>query len=150
MKITDDQLKEVVPLATSMRDVMRKLGLKQAGGTQSHYTRRINSLGIDTSHFTGKSSNKGNSSNMKKTPEEILVLRKEGSRQKSKLLTRALLETGIPHECNKCGQEPSWLGNPLTLDVDHVNENWLDDRKENLRFLCPNCHSQFSRKLLGC
>ena len=39
--------------------------------------------------------------------------------------------------------------NTLTLDVDHINENWLDDRLENLRFLCPNCHSQFSRKLLG-
>jgi len=60
-----------------------------------------------------------------------------------------MLESNVKHECSKCGQKPEWLGSPLTLDVDHVNKNWLDDRLENLRFLCPNCHSQFSRNLLG-
>lgn len=37
------------------------------------------------------------------------------------------------------------MGRSLTLDVDHKNNNWLDDRLENLQFLCPNCHSQKSR-----
>jgi 5-methylcytosine-specific restriction endonuclease McrA len=35
-----------------------------------------------------------------------------------------------------------WLGKPLTLELDHVNGDNTDNRRENLRFLCPNCHSQ--------
>ena len=34
------------------------------------------------------------------------------------------------------------MGRSLTLDVDHKNDDWLDDRLENLQFLCPNCYSQ--------
>lgn len=39
-----------------------------------------------------------------------------------------------------CYNSGIWLNKPLTLDVDHINEDRLDDRLENLRFLCPNCH----------
>jgi 5-methylcytosine-specific restriction endonuclease McrA len=75
------------------------------------------------------------------------VLRLSGSRQKTRQLKRAMIESDIDYKCSNCKQEPFWFGHSLTLDVDHINENWLDDRLENLRFLCPNCHSQFSRKL---
>ncbi len=146
---TDKELETIVKNSESMYDVLRAVGCKIAGGSHSHYSRRIAKLGYDTSHFKGKASNKGKSfPNRKLKIEDILILRSSGNRQKSHLLTRAMLEWGIPHECNVCGQGTSWLGNPLTLDVDHINENWLDDRIDNLRFLCPNCHSQFSRGLL--
>lgn len=148
-KITDEQLSEAVKKACSVMEVLRILGIKQAGGSHSHYKRRIVKLGLDMTHFTGQASNKGKVSNQRLSKEEILILRSDGRRQASFRLTRALLESNIEHKCSKCGQGPEWMGNPLTLDVDHINENWLDDRLENLRFLCPNCHSQFSRGLLG-
>lgn len=146
---TDEELIEIVRKSKSIYDVLRFIGCKVAGGSHSHYSNRIKKLGVDTSHFTGKGWAKGKPSNKKLNSSSILILRQDGRRQKSHLLVRAMIEEGIEHKCNKCGIPPMWMGNTLTLDVDHINENWLDDRLENLRFLCPNCHSQFSRKLLG-
>lgn len=149
-KVTDIELEQIVKESFSVYDVLRAVGCKLAGGSHSYYSARIKKLGLNTSHFLGKGSTKG-----KKFPSRVkdsasmLVLRTDGKRQKSLHLVRGLLALGFKHECSKCGQGPEWLGNPLTLDVDHINENWLDDRPENLRFLCPNCHSQFSRGLLG-
>lgn len=151
IRVTDDMLRDAVKSSHSMRDVLRNLGLRQAGGTQSHYTARAKKLDLDMTHFVGQGGfNRGKISSRRLTAEEILVKRDSGGRQKASLLVRALRECGVAHECKECGQLPEWRGNPLTLDVDHINEDWLDDRIENLRFLCPNCHSQFSRRLVGC
>ena len=57
-------------------------------------------------------------------------------------LRRALLRSGRKEHCEECGQLPVWNDKQLTLNVDHVNGNNTDHREENLRFLCPNCHSQ--------
>ncbi len=148
-KVTDSLLKEAVENSHSVLEVLRFLGKKEAGGSHSYFSARIRRLNLDTSHFKGQASNKGKPSITKKSAEEILVRRKEGRRAKASQLKRALLQIGIKHECSLCGQLPEWRGNPLTLDIDHINQYWLDDRAENLRFLCPNCHSQFSRNLLG-
>jgi len=48
----------------------------------------------------------------------------------------------IEYKCDICEQESTWNGEPLTLELDHIDGNAFDNRIENLRFLCPNCHSQ--------
>ncbi len=46
------------------------------------------------------------------------------------------------HRCAVCSQPPKWNGEPLVLPIDHINGRTWDNRREYLRFLCPNCHSQ--------
>lgn len=48
----------------------------------------------------------------------------------------------ISYSCSLCGQGPEWNGRELTLQLDHINGINNDNRLENLRFLCPNCHTQ--------
>lgn len=60
------------------------------------------------------------------------------SHLKAKLLKHKLLE----NKCSECNIGPEWNGKLLTLQVDHINGCNTDHRIENLRFLCPNCHSQ--------
>ncbi|GAA2289718.1 hypothetical protein GCM10010149_40760 [Nonomuraea roseoviolacea subsp. roseoviolacea] len=66
----------------------------------------------------------------------------ESIREKAPTLRRALREAGVPYACAACRIDGTWQGKPLTLHVDHMNGNWLDNRLEIVRFLCPNCHSQ--------
>lgn len=48
----------------------------------------------------------------------------------------------ISYECSVCGNIGEHNNKPLSLQLDHINGNGCDHRLENLRFLCPNCHSQ--------
>jgi hypothetical protein len=141
-KYSVTQLEAAVRESVSFAGVIRHLGLAQAGGTQAHLARRIRAEGIDTSHFTGRAPATHPPSRLLK-PEEILVVLPPGSaRRKTKQLRRALEASGVPAICDCCGIGPTWQGRELTLVVDHRNGDWLDNRLDNLRYLCPNCHSQ--------
>lgn len=141
VKYTDEQLIELCPKVTSFAGMLRELGVPQTGGMHSHISRRVKASGADISHFTGKGHGRGNWN--KKAPEEMFKLNEPGSRRiPGKRLGRALRESGVDHLCTMCGLGTVWQGKPITLEVDHINGKYYDNRKENLRFLCPNCHSQ--------
>lgn len=145
-KYTKEILEPIVQSSVSVQEVLRKLGVKMAGGTHSHISRRIKSFGIDTSHFLGVRANCGDKHRGgpdKKTSEQVLILKdKLSAREKTFRLKRSLMALGVPHICNECGICPIWNNKPLTLHIDHINGWTYDNRKENLRFLCPNCHAQ--------
>ncbi|MFT4289214.1 HNH endonuclease signature motif containing protein [Nocardioides sp.] len=140
-KYTLEMLSEAVALNYSIAGVLRHLGLAQAGGTHAHISRMIKKLEIDTSHFRPHGQN--GSRRRRLRPEQILVRRVPGSgREKPHMLRRALLEIGRPYRCAECGVGDSWQDRPLRLHVDHVDGDFHNNLASNLRFLCPNCHSQ--------
>jgi len=140
-KYTKEFLEPIVASSTSMAQVLRKLGLKECGGNYTYIPRIVKEHGIDTSHFLGQGHQKGRSSNNKKSWQQILVLR-ESRRESAVRLRRALIEYGREYKCEMCGQKPEWNGKELRLQVDHKNGNGLDNQPENIRFVCPNCHTQ--------
>jgi hypothetical protein len=139
-KYTQEILTEAVAHSVSYADVMRYLGLRPAGGTHTHISRTIKSLGIDTSHFRKLPTNPRR---RRLAASDILVRLTEGSlRTKPNLLTRALLEIGREYVCAGCGNDGTWCGERLGLDVDHIDGDFYNNLAWNLRFLCPNCHRQ--------
>lgn len=142
-KYTKELLEEAVKNSISGRDVLRNLGLKQAGGTQAHVSRMIKKFEIDTSHFLGQSHSKGTISSKRLESSSLLVVKPIGStRTKRYQLYRAMIEVGTPYKCFECSLDPEWNDKPLTLEIDHVDGDFLNNLIENLRFMCPNCHSQ--------
>lgn len=126
-----------------MVELLQRLGLRYAGGTHSLYRNRINRLGLDTSHWKGTRPGWNGGLSNKKTADQILVYNPDAVyRAQAYQLRRAMIEVGIAYECAECGQGPEWNGGPLTLQIEHKNGDSRDNRRENLCFLCPNCHTQ--------
>ncbi|MFI6035666.1 HNH endonuclease signature motif containing protein [Streptomyces sp. NPDC051315] len=144
VKWTREVLESAVAASTNMCEVLRRLGLEVVGGHHTHISRRIKAYGIDTSHFTPVSRTERQRHNhRRRTAAEILVedASEHARRVPSSRLKRAMRELGAEENCALCGTTAVWLGEPLPLEVDHIDGNWRNNRIENLRLLCPNCHS---------
>jgi hypothetical protein len=141
-KYTKDILVPLVQESTSLMEVIRKLGLRSTGGSHHQFKKILLMHGIDTSHFLGQRSSLGRRFAIRRSADDILVLRTDGVKEKVRNLRRAMLERGVLHQCLWCGIVDSWNGKPLVLQVDHIDGNSSNNLLENLRFLCPNCHSQ--------
>ncbi|MGW0899871.1 HNH endonuclease signature motif containing protein [Streptomyces goshikiensis] len=134
-------LRTAVAESHSLAETLRSLGRPDNGSQRATLRAWISEQGLSTAHFLGQAHQRGKRTGVAKPAGEILVRRGDGNRTNSLRLRRALHEVGIPEVCASCGTPPEWRGLPMTLEVDHVNGDRNDDRRENLRLLCPNCHA---------
>lgn len=138
---TDADLRVAVTSSRSYRQVINKLHLVPAGGNYSQIKARIAELNIDTAHFTGQEWNRGlRYTTNRRIP--LAQLLKQGSAVQSHKLKLRLFEEGLKHPiCELCGWCQQSVDGRIPVELDHINGDHSDNRLENLRILCPNCHS---------
>ncbi|MFE3721419.1 HNH endonuclease signature motif containing protein [Streptomyces cyaneofuscatus] len=137
---TKEILQAAVGSSTNMCEVLRRLGVEVVGGQHTHISRRVKALGIDTSHFSAPPRT---GDVRRRRPEELLVDQSQNLARRipGERLKRAMIALGAAERCALCGTGRTWRERPLPLEVDHIDGNWRNNRPENLRLLCPNCHS---------
>lgn len=142
-KPAPDVLRRAVEGATSIADTLRALGMEPYNARlRTLFRHWVTEEGLDTSHFLGQAHQRGRPGPVPlRRAADILILHDGTRRTRTHLLRRALSEVGEPETCADCGTGPEWFGKPMTLEIDHINGDWRDDRRENLRLLCPNCHA---------
>ena len=137
--LSDDQFKTLVSNSHCYSYILEQLGVSKVGGTSTKILKkRIQELKCDISHFNlGK--NKGQTK--KQSLSDILVSNSTYTNI-SRLKIRLVKEGYLEYSCKCCGNDGSWNGKTLVLQLDHIDGVNNNHSINNLRFLCPNCHSQ--------
>lgn len=127
-------MEQLVKECSSYSEILRKLGKSNSGPAIKVLKEKLDTYGIIHHYICEKSHNTS------KIPlDEILTNNRP---YKSSALKKRLVEEGIKeNKCEICGQLPFHNGMELVLQLDHINGDHNDNRLENLRILCPNCHS---------
>ena len=124
-KISDDELRAVF-------NEFKHIGKIAAFFEIPHVSvwRRLKKLGLKTESKTGS-----------KIPLSEILDGQHPYYQTYKLNLRLIREGLMKNECSVCGIS-EWNGKEIKMQLDHINGNSSDHRLENLRMICPNCHSQ--------
>jgi len=109
--------------------------------------RKRNSNGVKKAHQDGKmtpiSATAREKSNCESIANALLsTFCVNSSLSNAVVKHRLITHIGRKEECEWCNLTTVWNGKPIVLHLDHINGINTDNRLENLRFLCPNCHSQ--------
>lgn len=140
-KLSDEQFVELLKKSSTISEVLFKLGYSVKGNSWgfAKIRQRMSDLNLDRSVFKGKSPITKYGSLHKVNASDIL---KPNCKHARSVLRRYVIKNNlIPYRCAICGCV-EWQGRTLSLELDHINGINNDNRIKNLRFLCPNCHSQ--------
>lgn len=136
-KLSDQEFIDLVKSSLNRSEVLFKLGYTTNGNSwgYSQLKQRMLDLNLSGSDFRGALK----SSCIPVDPSTLLC---KGSKHNRTVLRSYIIRNNLlPYRCAICGAI-EWQGKTLSLELDHINGENNDNRIENLRFLCPNCHSQ--------
>lgn len=143
--IARNDLVTIVAQSTTLSAVLRHFGLMTEGAYHDILKTRLKREGIDISHISlGAGHNKGKPGKRQAmSKEDALKLIFVENSPKSRIMAKSYIRRYnlIPYSC-ECGNEGEWRGKKLSLQLDHVNGVPNDHQLENMRWICPNCHSQ--------
>lgn len=146
MKYTVIQLRQFAPISRTYLDLFKALGYK--GRSVDRLTKRkikedALKYSVDLSHLDDvKPKTDFQAKGTKFKISELLVKNSPYKGSSSSLKERLFNNNVLKEECSICKLPSIWQGKPITLQMDHINGVFNDNRLENLRILCPNCHSQ--------
>ena len=133
----------IVKESNSYSEILKKLGLKPIGNNRYNLKERIELENININHLINNRGFGWSSGKSLISKEEALKYFINKSQIDRGSIKKYILRFNlITYECKNCGVKDTWNGKKIILDLDHINGNRHDNRILNLRFLCPNCHSQ--------
>lgn len=138
---TQEELIKIVNQSTSIRQVLLALKLDETGAAYRSLQRAFKAWKISIIHFHGQGWSKGKIKGFKRPIDEYLS--NEHPIQSDWLKKRLIKEGILLHQCSLC-LLTQWNNQPIPIELDHINGKHEDNRLENLRILCPNCHAQTS------
>lgn len=141
--ISKEKMQSIIDECSSLGEVIERFGLVRNGNYQTLY-KKIEHDNIDISELRKRTllaaSIRASQTVNKVQTEQMLV---SGSTTSTQVIKRRVLKDGLlKYQCEKCLNDGTWLDQSISLQLDHRNGDSSDHRLENLRFLCPNCHSQ--------
>ena len=147
-EFTPSELQTLLDISNSYSDLLRKIGLNPKGGNPETLKKIIKEYGLDETQLNQNrkellSKNSVHPHNKIKVPMEDIFSNKYTYHSSSNLLKRLINEGYKEYKCEECGIS-EWLGKPLSLQLEHIDGNHHNNSFENLKILCPNCHSQTS------
>jgi len=125
---TDQDIIKYAAEVKSMSALLKKLGLKPAGGSYAYMKTQLHKLNLKCEHWTGQAWNK-----------DQRLKNWENYRENSSIKKHLIKERR--DACEICGIT-EWLGNAISIELHHIDGDNTNNNKENLQLLCPNCHSQ--------
>lgn len=136
-KFIKEELENFCKESESYREVAMKLGYSPDGGSGvSAVKEMVAKYNLDIAHFKGQ----GHTKNIGKHYTPIQDYLDNKVQITSHKLRQRLLEEGyFEPKCSCCGLS-EWLGQPIPLELHHIDGNKDNNSLENLELRCPNCH----------